>query len=77
MRRSGIFPTSPRSFRRGRCWLFRPDDGLAPATDALIANLHTLKDNRVTAVHLPTDHVYSGQRIALQSAVVSWLGTLN
>ena len=53
------------------------DDGLAPPTDALIANLHRLKDNRVTAVHLPTDHVYSGQRIALQSAVVSWLGTLN
>jgi pimeloyl-ACP methyl ester carboxylesterase len=53
------------------------DDGLEPPTDELIVNLHTLKDSRVTGVHLATDHVYSGQRIALQSAVVNWLATLN
>ena len=52
------------------------DDGLATGTDPLVASLRALKDERVTTLHLPTDHVYSGQRIALETAVVNWLGTL-
>jgi uncharacterized protein len=52
------------------------DDGLASGTDPLVASLRTLKDDRITTLHLPTDHVYSGQRIALETAVVNWLGQL-
>jgi pimeloyl-ACP methyl ester carboxylesterase len=52
------------------------DDGLAPPLDALATNLRNLKDTRVTTLHLATDHVYSDQRIALQTAVLNWLGTL-
>jgi uncharacterized protein len=52
------------------------DDGLTPPLDALTANLRSLKDTRVTTLHLATDHVYSDQRIALQVAVLNWLGTL-
>jgi uncharacterized protein len=52
------------------------DDGLTPPLDALTTNLRSLKDTRVTTLHLATDHAYSDQRIALQAAVLSWLGTL-
>jgi pimeloyl-ACP methyl ester carboxylesterase len=52
------------------------DDGLASGTDPLVVSLRALKDDRVTTLHLATDHVYSGQRIALETAVVNWLGTL-
>jgi uncharacterized protein len=52
------------------------DDGLAGPTDELAANLRRLKDTRVTTLHLATDHAYSDQRIALQAAVLNWLGTL-
>jgi pimeloyl-ACP methyl ester carboxylesterase len=48
------------------------DDGLAPGTDALAAAV----GKGVTKVHLATDHSYSDQRIALQSAVVDWLAEL-
>jgi pimeloyl-ACP methyl ester carboxylesterase len=48
------------------------DDGLAPGTDALAIAV----GKGVTKVHLATDHSYSDQRIALQSAVVDWLATL-
>jgi arginine/ornithine N-succinyltransferase beta subunit len=48
------------------------DDGLAPGTDALAAAV----GKGVTKVHLATDHSYSDQRIALQSAVVDWLAKL-
>jgi len=52
------------------------DDGLASGTDPLVAGLRAHKDEHVTTLHLATDHVYSGQRIALETAVVNWLGTL-
>jgi pimeloyl-ACP methyl ester carboxylesterase len=52
------------------------DDGLAPAADALGESLRNAGNKRVTAQHFATDHVYSGQRIALQQAVLTWLATL-
>jgi 5-enolpyruvylshikimate-3-phosphate synthase len=30
----------------------------------------------VKTLHVPTDHSWSDHRIALESAVISWLGTL-
>jgi pimeloyl-ACP methyl ester carboxylesterase len=52
------------------------DDGLAPDNDRLAANLRALNDPHFTALHLTTDHTYSGQRIALESAVIDWLNHL-
>jgi pimeloyl-ACP methyl ester carboxylesterase len=52
------------------------DDGLAPASERLAANLRDLKDMHVTTLHLATDHAYSDQRIALQISVLNWLAGL-
>jgi len=52
------------------------NDGLAPASDQLATNLRALHDPHLTTLHLATDHSYSGQRIALETAVVQWLNTL-
>ena len=51
------------------------DDGLKSGADALAA---AIGDNAapVTQVHLPTDHSYSDQRIALEAAVIRWLENL-
>ena len=52
------------------------DDNLAPPNDLLAANLRALNTPHLTALHLATDHVYSGQRIALETAVINWLNRL-
>ena len=52
------------------------DDGLAPDNDRLAAGLRALNDTRLTTLHLATDHSYSGQRIALETAVIHWLNQL-
>ncbi len=52
------------------------DDGLAPATDALVEKLHNLCDAHVTAIHVATDHIYSDHRIALQASILNWLASL-
>jgi uncharacterized protein len=49
------------------------DDGLAPTNDALVAAVRTRGNTGVATIHLPTDHSYSDQRIALESAVINWL----
>ena len=52
------------------------DDGLAPGTDALVMAVRAAGNRRVTTVHKATDHSWSDKRIALESAVVHWLGQL-
>jgi pimeloyl-ACP methyl ester carboxylesterase len=52
------------------------DDGLAKAAESFAAGLRNAGDTHVTAVHLPTDHVYSDQRIELSHAVLQWLAAL-
>lgn len=49
------------------------DDGLAARSDALSADLRKRGDRQLTALHIATDHSYSGKRIALEAAVISWL----
>jgi len=49
------------------------DDGLAAHTDPLVRGLRALGNSRVTTVHQPTDHSWSDKRIALQTAVLTWL----
>ena len=52
------------------------DDGLAPDNTAFAAALRRAGNERVKALHFPTDHSYSDQRLALANAVIEWLGIL-
>ena len=52
------------------------DDGLAPDTDALVAAIRAAGGTKVTTLHAPTDHGWSDHRIALESAVITWLQAL-
>lgn len=49
------------------------NDGLAPTNNALVAAVRARGNRNVTTAHFPTDHSYSDQRIALESAVIRWL----
>jgi len=52
------------------------DDGLAPSVDALASEVRKQGSMHVTGQHFATDHSYSDHRIALEAAVLNWLGTL-
>jgi pimeloyl-ACP methyl ester carboxylesterase len=53
------------------------DDGLGPATDELVADIHALKSaDAVTVVRFHTDHSYNDHRIALEAAFLAWLEAL-
>jgi len=56
--------------------LVTSDDGLRGASDALAKADRALGGAPVTEVHLTTDHSYSDQRIALETAVIRWLDGL-
>lgn len=49
------------------------NDGLAPADHAFVVALQKAGDTHVTETHFATDHSYSGQRIALTTAILNWL----
>jgi len=49
------------------------NDGLAPVNGALVAAVRARGNEKITTAHFPTDHSYSDQRIALESAVIAWL----
>ncbi len=53
------------------------NDGLAASNDSLVAAERARGNTRVTAVHFNTDHSYSDQRIALESAVLRWLQAIS
>ena len=52
------------------------DDGLAAPADALVAALQAAGDQEVNAVHIATDHSYSGKRIELTQTVLGGLAYL-
>jgi len=52
------------------------NDGLGPADHAFVAALQKAGSTRGTEIHFETDHAYSGQRIALATAVLNWLAKL-
>jgi uncharacterized protein len=52
------------------------DDGLAPGTNALIHAIEAHGGQKVTAVHVATDHGWSDHRIALESTILNWLAAL-
>ncbi len=49
------------------------NDGLAPTNDALVAAVRARGNRNITTVHFATDHSYSDKRVALESAVITWL----
>jgi pimeloyl-ACP methyl ester carboxylesterase len=49
------------------------NDGLGPDDHAFVAALQRAGSAHVTETHFDTDHSYSGQRIALATAVLNWL----
>jgi len=51
-------------------------DGNVPDNHALFEALQKAGDTRATEVHMETDHGYADHRIALQTAVLTWLDTL-
>ncbi len=52
------------------------DDGLAPDSDALVRSIEAKGGHKVTAIHVATDHSWSDHRIALESAIITWLAGL-
>jgi len=52
------------------------DDGLAPAAEALAASVAKQPGATVRAVHVATDHGWSGARIRLEQEVLGWLEAL-
>lgn len=53
------------------------DDGLAPSAEKLAKAVQAAGGRSVTVRHEATDHGWSGKRIALEAAVISWLQRLN
>jgi acetyl esterase/lipase len=53
------------------------DDGLAIGADELVRNILSKGGRRVRAIHVATDHGWSGSRIALQADVITWLMQLH
>jgi pimeloyl-ACP methyl ester carboxylesterase len=61
-------------------WQGRPvlvvsaDDLFADEDAAIVAAARAANPQHLTAVHLATDHAYSGARVALARALLAWLG---
>jgi pimeloyl-ACP methyl ester carboxylesterase len=70
------FPSKVDALKSRTAFIVTSDDGLAPENQAFAAGLRQAGDTRVTSLHLPTDHSYSDQRLALSKAVLEWLARL-
>ncbi|HEU4996558.1 MAG TPA: prolyl oligopeptidase family serine peptidase, partial [Gemmatimonadaceae bacterium] len=67
------FPAAVPGLARTRLLVATSNDGLARHTDPLVQALRAAGNTRVTTVHQPTDHSWSDKRIALATAVITWL----
>jgi pimeloyl-ACP methyl ester carboxylesterase len=70
------FPAKVDSLKSRPALIVTSDDGLAPSNTSFAAALRNAGNQRVTTLHLPTDHSYSDQRGALSEAVLKWLAAL-
>ncbi len=52
------------------------NDGLRGADDAFVEALKKAGSAKVSSLHMETDHPYSDHRIALQTAIIEWMGRL-
>ncbi|ALH80682.1 alpha/beta hydrolase family protein [Sphingopyxis macrogoltabida] len=57
-------------------FILSSDDGLAPGTDALAANIRDSGGTKLRTLHVATDHSWSDARVRLQTEVLRWLETL-
>ena len=71
------FQSKAESLRSRPVLIVTSDDGLAPANAAFAEALRKAGNDRVTTLHVPTDHAYSDQRIALSTTVLKWLASLD
>jgi uncharacterized protein len=53
------------------------NDGLAPANYSFIDAVKKAGGRQITSVHLDSDHGFNDHRIALETAVLAWLGKLS
>jgi pimeloyl-ACP methyl ester carboxylesterase len=67
------FDAAARGLSRTPLLVVTSNDGLAPDADRLVKQLRSLGNSRITEIHFATDHSYSDKRIALESAIISWL----
>jgi len=70
------FPTAYAGLARVPLLVITSNDGLAPSNDALVKAVRGEGNAHVTTAHFATDHSYSDQRIALESAIIRWLQTM-
>jgi pimeloyl-ACP methyl ester carboxylesterase len=56
--------------------LVTADDDSDADSEAMLAALHRAGNTRAQKLHLPTDHPFSDHRIALETAILNWLGRL-
>lgn len=52
------------------------NDGLAPDSDALVNTIEAKGGHKIKVIHVATDHGWSDHRIALESAILTWLSSL-
>jgi uncharacterized protein len=53
------------------------NDGLRAANESFVDAMKAAGAKQIEYEHIPTDHGFNDHRIALQTAVLEWLGTLN
>lgn len=70
------FPTAYAGLVSVPLLVITSDDGLAGRNDELVKAVRAEGNTRITTAHLATDHSYSDQRIALESAVLRWLQSM-
>ena len=71
------FQSNAESLKSRPILIVTSNDGFAPAIVTFAEALRDAGNDRVTALHLATDHSYSDQRMALSAAVLKWLEPLN
>ena len=52
------------------------NDGLAPDSDALVNAIEAKGGHKIKVIHVATDHGWSDHRIALESAILTWLSSI-
>jgi uncharacterized protein len=71
------FSTAAPGLARTPMLVLTSDDGLAPMSDSLVADLRRRGNDRIATLHRATDHSWSDARIALESAVIRWIDRLS
>ena len=67
------FASAAPSLVRMPMLVLTSNDGGAAVSDSLVRRVRSLGNSLVTTVHAPTDHSWSDKRVALQTAVLTWL----